>query len=169
MGERGSSQHPCQCGLLGRTEPLCCDWSAASIFPCDCPCTHHVEAPGLGSLSTSLNATLGSQDLASSQCASLSHNNKDRDSAVSRDRLYYNSERTNQKGLVINKNIFTRFKDKRVWNLILMLTFVINKFRHWLPLTDNCHQKKTFKNYLHSIHPLMAASTFVLIKMSIKP
>ena len=67
-GERGSSQ----CGLLGRTESLLCDWSAASI-PASDWLAIHVLWRLLGSLSTSLNATL--QDLASSQCASLSRNN----------------------------------------------------------------------------------------------
>ena len=80
MGERGSSQHPCQCGLLGRAE-------AASLIGQQPPARpligwlgHHVEAPDkvLSPLLSMPHSTL--QDLASSQCASLSHNNnKDRE------------------------------------------------------------------------------------------
>ena len=67
----------CQGGLLGRTASLCpLIGQLPPLWPLiGCLVTHHVEAPGLGSLSTSLNATLPARDLACSQCASLSHNN----------------------------------------------------------------------------------------------
>ena len=149
MGERGSSQHPCQCGLLGRTEPLRSDWSAASILLSDWLSLH---SPCGGSWTRfSLNFSQCHTGLPGpcQQPVRLTQPQQQGPTPLSpgtdfttvREQI----RRMDNQGLVINKNIFTRFKDKRVWNLILMLTFVINKFRHWLPLTDNCHQKKTFK------------------------
>ena len=97
-GERGSSQ----CGLLGRTESLLCDWSAASI-PASDWLAIHVLWRLLGSLSTSLNATL--QDLASSQCASLSRNNNKLQSPETLSiTLGINLERASRKWMWMDQN-----------------------------------------------------------------
>ena len=101
VGERGSSQHPCQCGLLGRTEPLRCDWSAAPILVCDWLARLTMWRLLDSVLSELLSMphwaprTLPAASAPHSATTSRTH------SAVSRDRLYTDfttvSERTNQK------------------------------------------------------------------------